>query len=488
MTQSLLSIQPAPPIIANMLTVEEQHTHDFELFRTDASITVISAIGTFVSSLAIKVADMVSLSSKSEWRAKYGILKDYSKERDTLTAVASIRKEVHRHEAALSDVMAQLTRHSPVINGHPGWSGDAGEDFMSRIDTADEEFNTDYDAIRRQIIASFRGFKCSDPKMLYPLLNAIFMAGRFLVMARYIASFAVGFRKGETFAGLLHMHVQEPLIQLAHRMNLTDNHGHPLHFIFTDEEREAYKKQAAKLSFQKKHAANPPVVVDAREIFQLDDIVRLSWQLETHMMELKTIDRLITASEGHDPCYRKDYSMKRLQSCASTYEQAMINQALHMNKWRDVPLRMRQYLDSIAQRKCIDPRRRPQPVVCFHLNPKTDKQGKPVLDRDGKPDFTAEFIGIWNSSFEAQQEWGTRWQDIRKSVTLKAVNDGRNNIWLSMDDYLSMTYNNLKDVHPSIADDFLRLIKELRVRTTKEIASDTTLPQGSFKQAAHTAS
>lgn len=488
MTQSLLPIQPAPPIIANMLTVEEQHTHDFELFRTDASITVISAIGTFVSSLAIKVADMVALSAKSEWRAKYGILKDYSKERDTLTAVASIRKEVHRHEAALSDVMAQLTRHSPVINGHPGWSGDAGEDFMSRIDTADEEFNNDYDAIRRQIIASFRGFKCSDPKMLYPLLNAIFMAGRFMGMARYIASFAVGFRKGETFAGLLHMHVQEPLIQLAHRMNLTDNHGHPLHFIFTDDEREAYKKQAAKLSFQKKHASNPPVVVDAREIFQFDDIVRLSWQLETHMMELKTIDRLITASEGHDPEYRHDYSMKRLQSCASTYEQAMINQALHLHKWRDVPMRMRQYLDSIEQRKCIDPRRRPKPVVGFHLNPKVDKKGKPILCRDGKPDFIAEFIGIWNSSYEAQQEWGTRWQAIRRSVELKAVNDGKNNVWLSLDDYLSMTYNQLHEVHPDVAEEFLRLIPELRVRTTNEIAAETPAPQGSLSQASHHAS
>ena len=489
MRQQLLPIQSKPSTIAGskgeMLTDEERRSREFEMFRTDASMTIVSAMSTFVCGLAIKVADMVRLSSKSEWRAQYGILKDYTRERDTMTAVSSICKEVRRHEASLASVVSTLTRNSSLITPTSGWSGDAGDDFMSRIDNADEEFKTDYKAIRQQIVTSFRGFKCSDPQMLYPLLNAIFMAGRYLAMARWVASFAVGFRKGEEFSPILHLHVKDPLIQLAHRMNFTDKHGHPLHFVFTDDERTAYLRQAAKRSFQIKHADNPPVLVDARQIFGFDDLVRLSWRLEVHMMELKTIDRLIAASEGHDPMYRKDYAMKHLQSGANTFEQAMVNQAIRIYKWRDVPVRMRNYIDSVNSRSYIDPRRRPKPVVGFRLKPRTDKHGNYVKDKHGKHDFTTEFIGIFNSSYEAQREWGSSWQSIRKSVTLKAVNDGNNNIWLSLDDYLSMLYNQLQSVHPDIAIEFERLIPELRVRTTNEIANETSIPQGTFSQSAN---
>lgn len=469
---------------SQMLTVEAQRNHNLMMFRADASFTVITALGTFVASLAIKVADMVSLSAKSEWRGKYGILKDYTQERDTLSAVASIRKEVHRHEAAISGIISMLSRLSGLLKSKPGWNGDAGEDFLSRLDNADEEFASDYKAIRSQIISDFRGFKCSDPQMFYPLLNAIFMAGRFNAMARYISTCAPGFGRGEELSGALYLRVQEPLIQLAHRMNFTDKHGHPLHFIFTDDERKAYVQKASKRSFQTKHADNPPVVVDVRQIFNFDDLVRASWKLETHMMELRTIDRLIADSEGHDPMYRKDFTMKRIQSCASTYEQAMLNQALHLYKWHDIPVRFRNYIDSINRRHCIDPRRRPKPVVGFRLVHKHDKRGRTLLDRNGRPEIKAELIGIWNSSFEAQQEWGTPWQAIRKSVNLKAVNDGRNNIWLSLDDYLSMTYNNLLEIHPDIAAELLRLVPELRIRTTHEIASETTAHQGTFSEAA----
>lgn len=486
----LHTIQPVPPNIASskgdMLTVEEQHNHDFELFRTDASITIISAMGTFVTGLATKVADMVELSAKSEWRARYGILKDYAREPHTLSAVASIRKDVRRHEASLMSVISELQRNSPLIYANAGWSGNAGTDFIERIDNADDEFSKDYQAIRRQIVDAFRPFKCSDPQMLYPLLNAIYMSGRFLVMARYIASFAVGFRKGEVFSPMLHLSVHDYLIQLAHRLNMTDKHGHPLLFIFNEQERSAHAVNSAKKSWQIKHRDNPPVVIDVNSIFTSDDITRLAWRLETHMMELKTIDHLIASSEGYDPMYRKDFSMKRIQSCANTYEQAMVNQALHLHKWKDLPLRMRQYIDSVNSFKCIDPRRRPKPVVCFHLSPRLDKKGNVILDRNGKPDFYSEFIGIWNSSSEAQREYGTPWQDIRKSVQLKAVNDGRNNIWLSLDDYLSMTYNQLTQVYPEVAEEFRRMIPELRIRSTKEIASETDCEQGTFQQAALT--
>ena len=477
--------QDVPHDKATVRTVEEQHEHEFELFRTDAAMTVISAFGWFVSGLAFHVADMVELSAKSEYRAKYGILHDYTQEPNTLTACATIRKAIKKWEKAYGEITRALSRNSPTVFHGAEAGTDAGEDFMARVDNADEEFKAEYEAIRRQIIQDFRICKCSDPQMFYPLLNAIFMAGRFAVMSRYVASFAQGFQKGEIFAHLLHLNVYDPLQLLAQRLNLTDRDGHPLHMTFSPQEHVEYMLWSQKKHIQKRHAANPPVVIDVHSIFRADHFSRLSWTLETHMMELKTIDRLILLSEGKDPMYRKDYSMKHIQSCVTTFEQAMVNNAIHMHKWKELPRRMREYIDSVNALPAIDPRRRPKPVVCFRLTPQRDKQGNVIYNRHTKrPEYDTEFIGIWNSSHEAQREWGTPWQAIQRSVKYKAVNDGRNNVWLSLDDYLSMTYNTLLDVHPDIAAEFRRLIPELKVRTSREIADGTEAPQGTLNEAA----
>ena len=487
--ETLQSIHSCPPGIPHdkttVRTVEEQHDHDFELFRTDAAMTVISAFGLFVGSLAFQVASLVETSYKSEKREKYGILHDYTQEPNTLTACQSIIKAVKKWEKAHGEIIRSLSRHSPSIFHGDEAGTDAGTNFIDRSDMANEEFAKEYDAIRKQVIETFRPYKCSDPKMMYMILNAIFMAGRFHVMARYISSFAQGFLRGDIFSGLLHLNVYDPLILLAQRLNLSDKNGHPIHLTFSQQEKEQYLQWMQKKHIQKKYAANPPVHIDVYSIFGGDQFSRLSWTMETRMMELRVIDSLILKSEGHDPMYRKDYTMKRIQSCASSFEQAMLNNCILMHKWNDLPRRMREYIDSVNARAAIDPRRRPKPVVCFRLTTQRDKAGNIIYNRHTKrPEFDTEFVGIWNSSYEAQQEWGTPWQSIQKSIKYKAVNDGRNNVWLSLDDYLSMTYNTLRDVHPGIADEFLRLVPETKVRTNKEIASGTDLPQGAPTEAA----
>lgn len=55
-------------------TVEDQKRNEFESFQTDAAMTVISSLGDIVSDLAMKVADMIERSAKSEHRARYTIL------------------------------------------------------------------------------------------------------------------------------------------------------------------------------------------------------------------------------------------------------------------------------------------------------------------------------------------------------------------------------------------------------------------------------
>lgn len=464
-------------------TVEEKEQESLQLFQTDASVTVVSALSAMVSELAIKVYNMVAFSSQSEKREQYKILRDYTTNPDVLSAAASIRKAVSRQNSAINELICLLTRNTTMFR-MPDSHSDAGLDFISRVDASDEEFARDYDAIRKKLTDMLRPYKCTDPVMLYALVNLMYMARRFDSVARYVADFAVGFRPREPFNPMLHLKVLRPLELMANRMKLTDKHGHALVFLYSLDDMREWQKTIAKRSWQKANADNPPVVINLHELFSQDDIVRLSWQLETHMFSLSTIDKLIMASEGHDPEYRKDYRFKRLQSCASTYEQAMLNQTIYCNRWSELPLRMRQYVDSVHRRPYIDPRRRPKPVVCFKLQAVYDKRGNLLRDPKGEPQYKPVFAGIWNSAYEADIETDVSWKKIRRSVELKAVNDGTNHIWLSLEDYISMTYSSLAKVRQEVAEEFKRLLPEFNMRTTKQIAADTIAPQGTFAQAA----
>lgn len=464
-------------------TVEEKQQESLQLFQTDACVTVVSALSAMVSELATKVCNMVEFSDHSEKREKYQILRDYTFNPDVLSAAASVRKAVRRQNDAVNSLISLLTRNTScfsLTNTHT----DAGIDFISRVDASDEEFAKDYAAIRKKLTEMLRPFKCSDPVMLYALVNLMYMARRFDSVARYVSDFAVGFRQREPFNPMLHLKVLRPLELMANRMRLTDKSGHTFVFLYTLDDMRSWQKTIAKRSWQKANADNPPVVVNLHELFSHDDIVRISWQLETHMFELKTIDKLIAASEGKDPEYRLDYRFKRVQSCASTYEQAMLNQTIYCNRWSELPVRMRQYVDSVNRRHSIDARRRPKPVVCFKLQPMYDKRGNVLRDAKGEPQYKPVFTGIWNSAYEADIETDIPWQKIRRSVELKAVNDGSNHVWLSLDDYISMTYSSLLQVRADVADEFKRLLPEFDMRTTRQIAADTKAPQGSFSEAA----
>lgn len=462
-------------------TIEDVERHSLDLFQTDAAVTVISALSATVTALATNVANLVEFSYRSEKRQQYQILRDYTTSTDALTAVASIRKAVTRQNESINDIISLLDRKAKSILGD---GADAGIDFLSRVDVSDDEFARDYAAIKKQLTDMLRPVKCSDPQMLYHLVYSMYMARRFESVARYVRTLSSSFQPGAEFYPMLHLHVLDPLQRLANHLHLTDKQGHELVFLFNKADIAEWERTTAKKHWQKKHALNPPVVVNLYDIFSCDSVVRMSWSLETHMFELKTIDRLITASEGNDPHYRHDYRFKRVQSCASSYEQAMLNQAIYCKRWEEYPVRMRQYVDSVNARHSIDARRRPKPVVCFRLVPLRDKAGKLIYTSDGTPDYEPHFRGIWNSAYEAEIETDIPWQKIRKSVELKAVNDGTNHIWLSLDDYISMTYFSLLETHPDVAAEFKRLLPEFSMRTTRQIAADTKVKQGTFAEAA----
>ena len=458
-------------------TKEENERHSLQLFQTDASVTVISALSATVSDLATKVADMVALSNKSEYRAKYQILRDYTTTPDVLTAVGAIRKAVNRQNDAVNSLISLLSRHTTSFHLSDTHT-DAGLDFISRVDASEEEFARDYADIRRQLTDLLRPFKCSDPLMLYHLVYCMYMARRFDAVARYVRGMAYGFGVGEPFNPMLHLKVLDPLERLANHMRLTDKQGHQLVFLYNKDDVQEWERTTAKKNWQKKNADNPPVVVNLHQLFQDDQIVRISWRLETHMFELKTIDKLITASEGHDPEYRKDYRFKRIQSCASTYEQAMLNQTIYCNRWSELPTRMRQFVDSLAQRKSISPVRKAKPVVCFALKARRDKRGNVIYMPNGEADYHMDFCGIWHSAYEAETEISVPWKKIRRSVELKAVNDGTNHVWLSLDDYIAMVHDSMLKMHRTdIAEALRTQLPEFSMKTLKQLAAETPVTQ-----------
>lgn len=464
-------------LIDKTKTVEDNERHSLALFQTDASVTVVSALSATVSDLATKVADMVALSCKSEYRAKYQILRDYTVTPNVLTAVAAIRKAVNRQNGSVNELINLLSRNTSMFHMRDTHT-DAGLDFISRVDACEEEFSRDYADIKKQLTDMLRPFKCSDPLMLYHLVYCMYMARRFDSVARYVRGFAYGFAPGEPFNPMLHLKVLEPLERLANHMLLTDKHEHQLVFLYNKDDVQQWERTIAKKNWQKKHAVNPPVVVNLHKLFADDQIVRISWRLETHMFELKTIDKLIAASEGHDPEYRKDYRFKRLQSCASTYEQALLNQTIYCNRWSELPTRLRQFVDSLSHRKSISPVRKAKPVVCFALNARRDKRGDVIYMPNGEADYSMDFCGIWHSAYEAETEIDVPWKKIRRSVELKAVNDGTNHVWLSLEDYVSMVYDSMLKLNRNdIAEALRSQLPEFSMKTLRQMTSETKAPQ-----------
>lgn len=424
----------------DMQTVEERRLMEFENFKTDAGATIVGAMGSMVKDIALNTAYIFRSCGKSEVRQKYNLLHDYTRERDVEGACMRIESEVRKYERTLGDFVRGLSYVSRLSA-----SIDAGDSFMDRCDVCDAEFSGDYEAIRKAIYDKFKPYKCTDPMALYRLMYAIFMSRRFNAVAEYIEMYSQGFGKGEPLHLMTRLRVTEPLQNLASRCNFRNKDGQPLVFHWTKDYLDEYEKLKQKKSWQNKNAGVTPVEINIWRLFSDDDIVRPVWVFERHLMELKTIDKMIQLSSGHDPEYRMDYTMRRIQSCAETFEQSMLNSTICVHRWYDLPRRMKEYLESREKVKCINPKRRPKPVVCFDIRKR----------KDGEIYF--QFHGIWNSTNEAEREMCIKASAIRKSIE-RSDNDGCNHIWYSIEEYCRLVLKTLRDMHPEIAEEFERLV------------------------------
>lgn len=438
-----------------MPTSEELRGQALNLFKDDASVTVIFSLLNIVTHLVTKVADMVELSHKSEWREKYGVLKDYSQCPDAMGAVARLRSQVRKCDRELEKFI-QFAHRIYLAN-----QVDAGEIFVNRIDAVDDEFKSDYENIRRNVVAIFRPVKVYDPIMFYAIIYAIYMTQRLDVIGRYLSTYSQQFSDKGLLVPLMRFRPIDALSDLLDRCQFQDKAGNRLIYFFSNADADAWQALTAKRSWQVKNRDVQFRTLDMRKYLQDDTLVRAAWTFERHLMSLETIDRIILVSEGKDPMYRKDYKFRRIQSCGEYFEQAMLNHILIRNKWSQFPRRLRNYLDLLAQRPVKGNSRKPTPVVAYQLVPIKDKDGKPVLAEDGKPDVYAEFYGLWNSIYEAQRESGVPWQNILRSIRNGCCNDGFNYIWLTFEGFVAMMYNTLREYHPDIAAEALSLCPEI---------------------------
>lgn len=444
----------------------EQISHDeYEAFRTDAAMVAINAMLSMSREITTKVATTIKSSAQSDFRDRHQILHDYSKERDMPTAIKTLYKELNRNLSTHQSILDHLSRASNIVSQTRGEEDVFNEQYLERIDTCDSIFGPYVKRIRTELISLLRPVKCSDPNMFYLVAMAALISKRFNAMRNYIKQFAEGFRKGEQLAPIMYFNVTKPLITIAHRCNFRDKQGRELILLFDLDEEKEFAALSAKKSWQIKHPEGTYQVVNIyRDVYDSDRITRLVWELETKTLEIETIDKIIAQAEGSDPRYRCDWPFKNVMSCVNTYEQAVLNSTIALNRWSELPKRLRDFADSVARRKSIDPRRPSRPVAGFSLKPVTDRHGNPVRQSGSNDyEYRAVFIGIWNSISEASAEWGTSIHRISASVRGKAANDGRNNVWVDFETYVRSVHHSLSLVHPAYAQELDRLFPEYKL-------------------------
>lgn len=436
-------------------TIEEEARTNFEVFRTDAAFTVVTAMASITESLAIRARDIVALSAKTEWRAEYGILRDYSKDKDTLSAADRLMKLIHKYDSYAGLICKSLSIQSCTYGG--SFKGrDGGEDMLARIDNCDEKFKDDFENLRKVLNSKLKPYKCSDPQALYPIVYALVMALRFPVFVDSFQWDILSFRKGESLYPLTRLNLYVPLADLLKRCKFFDKNGNPMVFLLTYTDKEQWAKNLQKKSWQVKNKDINYVVVDLYDILATDEVLRAVYRIEHRLTDLKNIDEVIANAQEVDPEYRNDYAFTHFVHCTSTFEQMMLNACIKTHNWHDLPNRLKQFLDTVDIDKA---------VAMFHLTPVRDKQGnvKTELYKGKRIEQTkSKFIGIWNTMEDASAEWFVPVEEIKESACSKRGTDKNGNTWLTMSDYISVAYNEMKACYPEYAEEMLTLIPQLK--------------------------
>lgn len=451
-------------------TPEQKYQDAKASFYTDAAIVAVNTMLGIAREMATKVANIISISSKIEKRAEYQILHNYLQEPDMLTAVNALRKELSRNAEYHNYIFRRMCVASSILSQCRDDFGDFSEEYLERLDVCDATFAPYVARIRTELINLLRPVKCSDPNMFYLVILSVMMAKRFKAMRGYIKTFAGGFRKDEELAPIMYFQADKCLMTIAHRCNFRDKQGRELILLFNLDEEKEFIEQSRKKSWQRRHPEGSYQVVNIfRSVFDSDKMFRLLWELETKTLEIETIDKIIMQAEGKDPRYRDDYPYKNVMSCVNTYEQAQLNNTITLCKWDKLPRRLRDFADSVARRKVIDPRRRPRPVACFRRKYILDNRGNRIPTADKKDyEFTLEFVGIWNSIGEASAEYGIPIHRICDCLNERAQHDNQKNVWISFETYVRSIYISLQSCHPAYAEELATLFPEYNLTTNQQ--------------------
>ena len=445
-----------------LLTVEQRREAERIAFITDIGVSVLSWLGSKCSDIAINMATRIKSSSHSEKRDKNSMLVDYTKQKDVLAACNAIIKAEARHSAYLYEVVRMLRMASR-------WhevKQDAGEDFMNRLDVFDERFGKYLEAIRKEVFAVMKPYKCTDPMTLYTLVYAVFVITRFRVVADYIMNLDEGFCRGGQFHRLTKLDVVEPLLNLIHRCQFQDKQGRPLKLLVTKGDMEEFEREKQKKSWQIRNAQNPPVEVRLYEVLQSRSLLKANYILGHWLFHIPTFDAIVKEASGgiEDPEYRKDYNVECIQSCHSSFEQAMLFEAVYNRNHRELPNALREYYDHL---KAIEPdgRKRKKPVVMFSL-----VKANPKIDSMDASNVYCCFTGVWDNAAVAAREVGGSEKEIYDNIRQHKGNDGKNRLWMLLTDFIVLQYDAMKSQgYDDVADNIRKALPEIDFRRHKRL-------------------
>ena len=400
-------------------------------------LTASAVVGARVYERLTKIIDMVRLSARSEWREQYGLIHDYSKDRDTLSACESIEKQCIKYAKELWNTMCKMKSVVDYKQSIGSTTANFGYDnFYERIDVGESMFDREYSEMKKAITDGLREYKATDPKMLYELIYSLCLSIRYEMLFEYIEHLHPEFGSKGSLHHSVKLRTFDYISKLIDRCHFETKDGSIIKIICSASAFDEWQKLTQKKSWKIKNRDVRYKVIDTRKLLCSDRIDRIAWQIESRLFEFETIDKIIIGATGQDPKFRNIYSRKRVQSSMDTYEVTKLNFVIKCGRYEDFVWRMKNYIESRPQFIGSVPRNTPKPVVMIRYKCERENEHQEVE--------TYTFLFVFNSTYRAMCDTGTPFWYIKQSLRTGKP-DPNGVIWLTLPDFITFFYLRVKD-------------------------------------------
>lgn len=327
-------------------------------------------------------------------------MRDYS---DNKNAV-NICKTMSARIAKFYDELYQL---QDEINFHDRYKvEDPAEYWAKQTEVACKIFDKPLRKCLSAVYSTFRkSAKSDDPVMFSTIVKLVYLSGLF---TNLLDSYAKHMLPEESKA-FKRLDPAPLAFELSKKILLRNEEGKIFAFAYYLEE-SVIKNTLRTKKFYLGHKSEEFTLIYPRTVYQCDEILRESYELEIVLYDFKTISK-IREQSGLEPIdYRKIFKMDRDVPCCTTYSQYLIGIMMSRYEYQRSLL----LLDDFEKEIPLYHGRKTDPVVGFRVN----------LNR--KPNEQAvTFMGIWNSCGEASRETGEKFITI---ASVKRANDRKANV------------------------------------------------------------